>query len=37
MTTEEMDDATITRTIKSALHRAFPKSKFSVTRGGGQI
>ena len=31
------DDTTVTRTIKAALKLAFPKSKFSVTRGGSQI
>jgi hypothetical protein len=31
------DDATTTRTIKSALKCAFPECKFSVTRGGSQI
>lgn len=32
-----MGDTTITRVIKSALKTAFPKHKFSITRGGSQI
>ena len=30
-------DAEATRAIKAALHKAFPDSKFSVTRGGSSI
>ena len=30
-------DAELTRSIKAALHKAFPQTKFAVTRGGSWV